>query len=157
MRKVNMSEKISWAVPAYNHNKKNNDWFWALGIVVIAGCAIAIIAKNYFFSVVIILGGIMMAYFAHKEPETFYYELDKDGLKIKDRLYPYKSIKAFWVTEDSRPTLFIKSDRVFLPIIPISLNQNISSEVKEVLFAYEIPEEEMKEHPAEKIMDFLGY
>jgi len=56
-----------------------------------------------------------------------------------------------------KPTLFIKSDRVFLPIIPISLNQNISSEVKEVLFAYEIPEEEMKEHPAEKIMDFLGY
>jgi len=150
-------KKISWAVPAYTHSEKSVDWFWALGIVAVTSSIIAILLANYFFAILIVLGGILMAYFAHKEPETLYYELDKKGLKVKDRLYPYKSILAFWVDTTKNPTLFIKTDRVFLPVIPLSININVSERIREAFLAQEIKEEEMKEHPAEAIMELIGY
>lgn len=150
-------KKLSWAVPAYNHSKKNIDWFWALGIVVVAGSITSILLENYFFAVLLILGGVLMGYFAHIEPETLYYELNKNGIKIKDRLYPYKGIKAFWVDTTKNPTLFIKTDRFFLPVVPLAINKNVSETIKEMLIDENIPEEEMKEHPAEILMDFIGY
>jgi len=149
--------KLSWAVPAYTHSKKTVDWFWALGIVAVTGSIISILLANYFFAFLIIIGGGLMAYFAHIEPETLYYELNKKGLKIKDRLYPYKSILAFWVDTTKNPTLFIKTDRVFLPVIPLSINHNVSAKIREVFISQNIIEEEMKEHPAEILMEFIGY
>lgn len=155
---LNVEEKkLSWAVPAYTHSQKSVDWFWALGIVALTGSIAAILLANYFFAGLIILGGGLMAYFAHIEPETLYYELNQKGLKVKDRLYPYKTILAFWVDTTKSPTLFIKTDRVFLPVIPLSINHNVSEKIREILLAQEIPQEEMKEHPAEAIMELIGY
>ena len=98
-----------------------------------------------------------MGHFANEEPETLYYELNAKGLAIKDRLYPYKSIKAYYVTLEKNPTLFIKTDRFFLPIIPITINLNVAENIRAVLDSENVPIEEMKESPVEQIMDLIGY
>lgn len=149
--------KLSWAVPAYEHREKNVDWFWALGIIIISGTTISIIYKNYFFGALLLLGGILMAYFANKEPETLYYELNEKGLKIKDNLYPYKNIKSFWVQTEKKPYLFIKTERFFLPVMQFGINNNLAKEIREILLSEKIKEEEMKEPPSEILMEFLGY
>ena len=151
------NNKLSWAVPAYSHSKKSVDWFWALGIIVLVGVVTAIIFKNYFFAILLFLGGILMGHFANEEPETLYYELNAKGLAIKDRLYPYKSIKAYYIDTTKNPTLFIKTDRFFLPVIPFAINTNVSEQIRDILVAKDIPEEEMKESPVEKIMEMIGY
>lgn len=151
------NNKLSWAVPAYSHDKKTVDWFWGLGIIVLAMVIASIILKNYYFAIVLILGGGMMIYFSHKEPETLYYTLDKDGLKIKDRLYPYKTIKAFWIQRSDSPTLFIRTDRFFLPEIKIRINNNVADRIQEIFVEKNIAEEEMKEHLSETLMDIIGY
>ena len=37
------------------------DWFWALGIIIIASAVTSIIFENYFFAIPIVLGGILLA------------------------------------------------------------------------------------------------
>ncbi len=154
---MEINNKLSWAVPAYSHDKKTVDWFWGLGIIILAMAIASIILKNYYFAVVLILGGGMMSYFAHKEPETLYYNLDKDGLKVKDRLYPFKTIKAFWIKKEESPALFIRTDRFFLPEIKIRINNNVADKIREIFVNQNITEEEMKEHLSETIMDMIGY
>ncbi len=151
------NNKLSWAVPAYSHDKKTVDWFWGLGIIILASVVACILVKNYYFAVVLIIGGGMMTFFAHQEPETLYYELNKNGLKIKDKFYPYKNILAFWVKKGDSPTLFIKTDRFFLPEIKIKINNNVSDKIHSIFISKEVKEEEMKEHLSEIIMDFIGY
>ncbi len=151
------NNKLSWAVPAYSHSKKSVDWFWALGIIVLVGVVTAIIFKNYFFAILLFLGGILMGHFANEEPETLYYELNAKGLAIKDRLYPYSSIKAYYINLEKNPTLFIKTDRFFLPIIPVAINQNVAEKIREILDSENITIEEMKESPVEQIMELIGY
>ena len=96
--------------------------------------------------------------FAIKKPDLVFYEINNKGLKIRNRLFPYKNIKAFWVKRDGdKPTLFIKSERLFMPIISMPIKPSLVEEVHNFMTYNEVKEEEIKEHISEKIMEFLDF
>ncbi len=160
-------DKLSWSALEYEEKERSRDWFWALGIIVIAGALAAIIYGNYFFAVLIMLSGILLGFFATKKPEEINYELNDRGLRIRSRIYPYENIKSFWIQTSFspkapegtvlKPTLFIKSERVFMPIISVPIHDDWAQEIYDIISSQNITEEEMVEHPSEKIMDFLGF
>src|SRR3989338_1680962 len=115
-------EELSWSALEYEEKERGNDWFWALGIIVVTSAVAAVIFSNYFFALLLLLGGTLLGFFSIRKPELVVYELNEKGLKIREQLYPYEKIKSFWVqkekVEDERtlePTLFIKSERIFMP------------------------------------------
>ena len=154
---MDLDEKLEWSALEYEEKEHSPDWFWALGIIVVAVSITFIIYQNYFFAMFIILSGILMAMFSIKKPEMVHYELNQKGLKIKSRLYPYEKIKSFWVQIEKTPTLFIKSERVFMPIISLPIEEGLADKVKNIMLLKEIAEEEMHEHISEKIMESLGF
>lgn len=154
---MNELEKIKWSMPEYFEKERNNDWFWALGVIIIAASITSIIFKNYFFAVFIILSGVLIVVFAIKKPELVSYELNKKGLMIKNRLYPYDKIKSFWVQIETPPTLFIKSERLIMPIISMPIEYSLADLIKERMLKNKVQEEEMKEHVSDKIMDSIGF
>ncbi|MBP6883947.1 MAG: hypothetical protein KBC06_01805 [Candidatus Pacebacteria bacterium] len=153
---MNENLKLEWTALEYEDKERSKDWFWALGVIVVTSSIASIIFANYFFAALIIIGGAMLGYFATQKPSTISYELNARGLKAGTRLFPYETIKSFWVQE-IRPTIFIKSERFFMPIISIPIEGNMIAEVHEIFSAQGIPEEEMKEHISDKIMDTLGF
>ena len=150
-------EKISWSAPEYEEKERSADWFWALGIIVITSSLTAIIYGNYFFAILLLLSGSLLYFFGKKSPEWMEYELTEKGLKIKSELYPYENIKSFYVQVDHTPTLFIKTERFFMPIISIPIEYETADEIHNILTLKNVLEEEMKKHPSEKIMDVLGF
>jgi len=156
-------EKIVWQAPEYEEKERSGDWFWALGIVIITMALAAIIFKNYFFAALIVLSGALLWSFAVRKPEIIDYALDEKGLRIKTRLYTYESIKSFWVQSGEhegvhlKPVLFIHSERFFLPIISVSIREEHAFAIRENFLEKKIPEEEMREHLSEKIMEALGF
>ncbi len=157
----NSNEKIEWTALEYEEKERSKDWFWALGIIVVTSAITVIIYENYFFAALLLLGGTLLGYFSHKKPETISYELNVKGVKIGNFLYVYANIKSFHVqTEDHtgwRPTLFIKTDRMFMPIISIPIDDAHLEIIHNKMLENNVPEEEMREHSSEKIMDFLGF
>jgi hypothetical protein len=152
------NKKLEWTALEYEEKERGNDWFWALGVIVVASSIASFIYGNFFFGLLLIIGGILLGVFAIKKPYFVFYELNEKGLKIKNRLYPYENIKAFWVKkEGEKPILFIRSERLFMPIISMPIKQNLTEEIKNMMLKNDVPEEEMKEHPSEKIMDSLGF
>lgn len=151
-------KKIEWTALEYEEKERGNDWFWALGVIIVASSIASFIYNNYFFGLLLIIGGILLGFFAVKKPDLVFYELNENGLKIKNRLYPYENIKSFWVKkEGEKPTLFIKSERLFMPIISMPIQSNLAEEIKKIMLSNNVIEEEMKEHLSEKIMDSLGF
>jgi len=156
-------EKLEWSALEYEEKERSRDWFWALGIIVVTSSIAAIIFGNYFFAVLLLISGLLLGFFAIKKPEMVSYELDEKGLKIKTRLYPYESIKSFWVQTDStgdsalQPTLFIKSERAFMPILSIPIENKLAENIRSMMLSKNIIEEEMREHLSEKIMEILGF
>ncbi len=156
-------EKLAWSALEYEEKERSRDWFWALGIIVVTGAVAAIIFENYFFAALLILAGILLGFFAMKKPETVEYELNARGLVVRNRLYPYENIKAFWVQADFsampilKPILFIHSERAFMPVIAVPIHLDMAREVHAIFSMRNIAEVEMREHPSEKIMEALGF
>lgn len=163
-------EKLIWSALEYEEKERSPDWFWALGIIIVTSSIAAIIFENYFFAVLLLLSGILMGFFAIKKPDTITYELNEKGLIIRNRLYPYQNIKSFWVQvyvcskinprHDGailKPILFIHSERAFMPILSIPIDETMAEDIHLIMLAQDIAEVEMKEHPSEKIMEFLGF
>lgn len=157
------SEKLVWSALEYEERDRNSDWFWALGIIVVTSSITAIIFENYFFAVLILLSGFLLGFFALKKPDTVTYELNKKGLTIRNRLYPYENIKSFWIQigehpeMNVKPILFIHSERVFMPILSIPIHETIAEDIHSIMLSKNVTEEEMKEHASEKIMEVLGF
>jgi hypothetical protein len=156
--------KIIWSALEYDEKERSSDWFWALGIIVATSSIASIIFGDYFFAVLLILSGALLGFFAIRKPEMITYELNTKGFKIGNRLYQYENIKSFWVQVEEpnqtsliKPILFIKSERIFMPIIAAPIEIEKAQEIHSLLISKNIEEEEMKEHPAEKIMEALGF
>lgn len=150
-------EKLEWSALEYEERERSNDWFWALGIIVATSSTASIIYGNYFFAALLILSGLLLGFFAVKKPDMVSYELNEKGLKIRTRLYSYENIKSFWVQVEPKPILFIKSERVFMPIISIPIEEIMAGEIHSIMLSKNIPEEEMRVHVSEKIMETLGF
>ena len=150
-------EKIEWSALEYEEKNRSNDWFWALGVIVVAGSITAIIFANYFFAALLVIGGSLLGFFTLKKPETVSYELNDKGLKIKSRLYPYEKIKAFYVETEKKLLLFIRTERFFMPILSMPIERDIAGSIKKAMLEKEVLEEKMDEHPYEKVMERLGF
>jgi hypothetical protein len=151
------NKKLEWTAPEYEEKEQSNDWFWALGVIVVAGSITSIIFANYFFAALLIIGGGLLGFFAIKKPETVPYELNDKGLKIKTRLYPYEKIKSFFVQTENKPLLFIKSERFYMPVISMPIEYMQADNIRDIFLQKEVTEEKMAEHPYEKIMEHLGF
>lgn len=160
---MDTDEKFVWSALEYEEKERSQDWFWALGIIIVTSSIASIIFGNYFFAVLLLLSGLLLGFFAIKKPDIVTYELNEKGLKIRNRLYPYENIKSFWVQLDPsgeinlKPMLFIHSERAFMPILSIPIDEEMAQDIHSVMLSQNIMEEEMKEHPSEKIMEVLGF
>ena len=160
---MNPNNKLEWTALEYEEKERGKDWFWALGIIVVASSVTSFIYGNYFFSLFLIISGILLTIFAIKKPDLVFYELNEKGLKIKNRLYPYENIKSFWIQVDFqgeaglKPIFFIHSERAFMPIISMPIDETIAQDIHSIMTSKNIPEVEMKEHASEKIMEALGF
>lgn len=159
-------DKLKWSALAYKDKPKSNDWFWALGIIVFTASMAALIYGNYFFGALIILSGVLLGFLATKKPEVVDYELNDKGFLVGNNLFPYENIKSFWVQRENfpenpieklKPVLFIKSERLFMPIITTPIENAMASDIHSFLLEKKIVEEEMKEQVSEKIMEALGF
>lgn len=148
---------IEWQALEHEEKEHSTDWFWALGVVIVASSITSIIFHDYFFAMILVLGGFMLGYFATQKPKMVSYELNDKGLKIQTQFFPYKNIKSFWVRDEVKPTLFVKLDRFYMPMVSIPIEEEKVEDIKNLMLDNNIVEEEMKEHMSEKIMETLGF
>lgn len=149
----------SWEAFEYIDRELKTDWFWALGIIALAGSITAFIYNNFLFGVFIILASFAVVFFGTVKPKRVTYELTTNGVVYEEVFYPYETLHAFWIndTDKSDKKLLLKSERIFVPILtlPFELDEdgeNIFEVLNEV-----IPEEPLQEPWGHLIMERLGF
>ena len=90
-------ETLQWSVVEYEEKERSADWFWALGIIIVAGSIAAIIFGDFFFAILLVVGGACLAMFAVRKPETITYELAAYLCRLFQQSFilyhPYRSAK----------------------------------------------------------------
>jgi len=117
---------LEWEGREYDHNPKSTDWYWALGIVAVAGAVAAILFGNYLFAALIIIAAAALALHAAKQPPLHRFSLVEQGIVIGDELHPFERMISFSVLEDVQgelpPMISIKTESWLSPhlIIPLA-------------------------------------
>jgi len=147
---------LKWSTMEYEEKERSTDWYWALGIIVVASSIASIIFHNYFFAILLILGGGCFIMFSIKKPEVINFEMNDKGIQINHSLYEYNNIRSFFVRDGEKPALFLKTKKVYTPFISASINSVSVESIRNNFLEKNVPEEEMKENLAEKLMERLG-
>ncbi len=153
-----LPSSIEWTALEYEYHPKSTDWFWALGIIAVAGIIASILFKNYLFAIFIVIATLCLGYFGTRPPEIVEFSLNKKGVRIKDRVFPYRNTKAFWIDYNAEhPQLILMSDRAIMPQLIIPLSRDISPDILREYLQQYMPEEEMKESVSHKVMEYFGF
>ena len=150
--------RISWQIEEYSHREKTPDWYWALGIIAIAGAITAIICHDVLFAIIIVLGAISTGYYAAREPDVINVSIDEDGITIKGYVYEYSKLKGFAVEEHTMGNkLLLETSRAVIPQISISLPDEIEVEALRELLKTRIKEKNLTEPVGHRIMEHMGF
>jgi len=150
-------EKITWQAPEHTHREKDNNWYFAVSIVALGVVVSAVLLKNYFFAIFIVLAAFTLMMFASKRPRIVDCEINKRGIQFERYFFPYDSLKSFWVDEElHEPVLLLQSHKFFMPYLVLNLNDTDHQEVRNFLLNY-LEEEEHDEPIFQKIFEYLGF
>lgn len=150
---------IEWSAPEYTHKERSNDWFWAIGLVTLIACGIAIWLHNYVFSIFLFISGVTLIMFTLRHPQDVTYIIETDGLTMGKDLHTWKSIKSFNIKKndsDDYAKLMIETSKYFLPIYTIPLPKDMIDSTKETLLKV-IPRSEIDESKSMVFMEKLGF
>ncbi len=154
-----LPQRIQWEGYEHEHREKTPDWFWGLGLVVLAIFILAIFFNNVLFGILVLVAGFTMALFALKEPKLTRFTLTHRGLIIERTLYPFTTLESFWIDdidEEIEPKLLVKSKRPLTPLLVIPVHPDDVDEVHQFLLAH-LHEIEDAEPIAHKLFDLVGF
>ena len=152
-------ETIEWLAPEYVHKERSNDWFWALGLITIIVCGIAIWLQNYIFAIFLLISGCCLIMFTLRHPQDVTYIIETKGLTMGRDLYTWKNLKSFNVKNnetDSFAKLLIETSKYMLPIYTIPFPKEIETQIKETLLKV-LPRSEIDESKSMVFMEKLGF
>lgn len=152
------SFKIEWDAHEYEHKVRGSDWFWAVGIISVSLAITAVIVGNIIFGILVLIGAFALSLFANRLPSTIHMIVDKKGVTRNKILYPYSTLKSFWIdTEHPHKKIILRSEKMFMPLIIIPLgDETLVEEIHENLSI--LLSEEFHSLPfIEKILEYLGF
>ncbi len=151
--------EFSWSTLQYEHRVKSTDWYWALGILVVLGAAIAFISKNLLFGFLILMGGFMIGLFANKKNDPMSVEVSERGVIINDLIINFSDISGFWLYKNISGIrkLILKTNRNMASVISLPIPDDMrAADLRDFLLKH-IPEKELKESFVDLLSEKIGF
>jgi hypothetical protein len=154
---IYMKPLIEWDAPEHHYTEKNNDWYWAVGIITFTAAALAFIFGNVIFGILILVGVFALVVHASRRPGLMHVEINDRGVVIDRVLYPFLTLESFWIdAHEHPPKILLKSTKTFMPYISVYIEEVDREHVREILLNY-IAETEHQEPLTQKILERFGF
>ena len=151
---------MEWKGREYDHSPKSADWYWALGIIAVAGALASILFGNYLFALLVVIAAASLALHAAKMPPVHRFRLVEQGLSIGDELHPFERMVSFSVLEDVDgelpPLLSIKTESWLSPHLVIPL-AGVDADAVYAYFLSHVDEDEHKHTFTDLVAAWLGF
>lgn len=157
-------QTIIWNVITHVHKERTADWYWGLGVLTFVAAAISIWVGNLLFALILIVGAGSIGALLARGPREHSVRIDSRGVSIDGTLYPFKSLKSFWVDRgDAGPlpagrqarlylmTSGIMSPHVMLPLESVAQADQVHSVLRRV-----VEEKEQEPHFGEHLAELFG-
>ena len=156
---TNARPPLQWRAHEYVHTEKTTDWYWALGLIAVAGAVGAVLLNNVLFALFILISSFVLAVLASQKPKHIEFAVTQRGVRIDKTLYPYSSLESFAVdqaTHTHTPKLILESKKMFAPKLVIPLIDVDPDEVHGFLSDF-LVEDDHIEPFTDRFMEWLGF
>jgi len=151
---------LEWEGREYDHNPKDSDWYWALGIISVAGTVAAVLFGSYLLALLIVIAAAAFALHAAKKPPLHRFRLVEQGILIGDELHPFERMISFSVLEDVEgefpPMISIKTMSWFSPHLIIPL-EGVDADAIYAYFLQHVDEDEHHHTFTDLVAAWLGF
>src|SRR3990167_8708252 len=142
-----METLLEWHSPEHHFDKKGNDWYWILAVLILGASFLAFYFGNFLFGIFIIIAGLTVGMLSYKETKIIPIKVSTKGIIFGKSLYPWMSYRSFWIEDEHTHGARILMHPVnsFLPLTIIPINEEIDlNDVRDVLLEF-LEEEFLKE------------
>ena len=149
-------QAISWQVTTHEHKERSADWYWALGLLALAGAALSVFFGDVLLAIILVIGAGSIGVLAARGPREHAVRVDSRGLSLDGTLYRYPAVQSFWVEPGEVPRLLVTTNGIFSPqlIVPLD-NATRGANVRALLRKY-AEEEEQAPHLGEHLAELFG-
>jgi hypothetical protein len=152
-----MKTRLEWEAHLYEYKERSADWYWAVAIVTGALAATSIILGNIILGILIVVGSFTLTLFVNREPDVIDVSIDERGVRKGDIFYPYEALRSFWIDHThSHPRFYLRSAKVYVPLIIIPLGDADVEEVADLL-DNNLEEEHHAPPFVERLLEALGF
>jgi hypothetical protein len=130
--------EIVWSASEFVAHQKGASWFGLLTLIAAAlSLLVYILTKDMISVGIIIFVALLLGIAAMRKPRVLNYQLNRSGLTIGQKFYPYHEFKSFALMEEGAFTsiTFIPLRR-FMPPISIYYDPQDEGRIIEVLSQY---------------------
>jgi hypothetical protein len=149
-----------WEGREYDHNPKDADWYWALGIIATTGVIAAILFGSILLAVLIVCAAVAIALHAAKHPPLHRFKLVEHGIMIGEDLHHFERMTSFSVLEDIEgefpPMLSVKTESWLSPHLVIPL-QGVDVDLVYAHFYRNVDEGEHHHTLSDLVAAWLGF
>lgn len=104
------------------------------------------------------IGTVAFLLLAARRPEMMHVEIRNNGIRAGNTLYPYSSLDGFAIAEyEHEARLLLESNRHIMPLIVVSLSQEVDLDQMRDLLAQYLPETELHESLPHLLFERLGF
>jgi hypothetical protein len=152
------SDSVQWQAEEYEHKERDKNWYWGLGIIILALIITAFLFKNFLLGAFFLLAGFSLALLATKRPDLISFSLNSKGIQIDKKIFYYEVIDSFWILYDPphRKEIIVKSGKLLMPHIIIPLGDVDPDEVRNYLLQF-LEEEKMDDTLLRAIVRAIGF
>lgn len=134
-----METILEWHSPEHHFDKKSNDWYWILGIVILGVSVLAFYFDNFLFGIFIIIAGLTIGMLSYRETKVVPVKISTRGIIFGNYLYPWMSCKSFWIEDEHihGARILIHPTNSYLPLIVIPINEEVDlNDVRGILLEF---------------------
>ena len=153
-----MNALYTWTTFDHEQKERPADWYWAVGIIIVALIAVAIIWGDIIFAVLIALGGGTLLLYTQRPPHEITCTIDRDGMHIEKQMFPWDTLIRYDIhSQDGEHTLLLETKKIAHRTIILPLPESAPLlEIRRELGEH-IPEETVEFTFADILMDRLGF
>ena len=144
---------VTWTASEYIAHNKGMGWFILLGLGLFALVALIYLATRDLIATIMVgIAGATFAAFSVRPPRTLDYTIDRHGVKIDQKFYPFEQIKSFALSDEGPlPSLMLLPMRRFLPPITIFYDPKAEDDIIDMLGTF-LPHEEKEPDFIDRLM-----
>lgn len=150
-----METILEWHSPEHHFDKKENDWYWILGIIALGASVLAFYFGNFLFGVFIIIASLTVGMLSYKETKVVPIKIVHKGIIFGRHLYPWMSFRSFWIEDEHThgARILLHPTSSYLPLTVIPINEEVDlNDVRDVLLEF-LAEEFLAESLVHKWFD----